>query len=439
MKKAIYLRKSRGVIEDLEKHKIQLLKICNDNNWDYDLYQEIASSEKFEERKELTSLLDNIVRYDGVICIHMDRLSRNELHQALITQMFREHNVKVITLNKTYDFNKENDILLGDFEKLIARQELRLTKSRLRRGKLSAFEKGLWVNGFPPIPYVYNKEAKSLDVDEIKLLEFNRIKDLALKGYSCNLIAERVGSNQTRIRRILKSKVGLGYTKYKGEYRKGNHQPVITEDEYNKINNYIIGRIRGIRKAKHYYPFSGIVKCICGYRRTAATFKQKEAIIKCRYCGNRGTLAGHFHEDIRRELEMYIKQIEADFNNSEIENQKKILEVELQYVDLDLEKELKKEKNIKKMMINDLIDFEEGSKNLVKVKKQRELLEERKKLIVADITKFSVDKKEELITLKEVEAVLRNKLEDSEINMLYKTIIDSITIDHKNIVKIIWK
>ena len=70
---------------------------------------------------------------------------------------------------------------------------------------------------------------------------------------------------------------------------------------------------------------------------------------------------------------------------------------------------------------------------------QRELLEERKKLIVADITKLSVDKKEELITLKEVEAVLRNKLEDSEINMLYKTIIESMTIDHKNIVKIIWK
>ncbi|SFC15480.1 hypothetical protein SAMN05421842_10172 [Clostridium uliginosum] len=33
---AIYLRKSKGEIEDLEKHKEQLIELANKNKWQYD-------------------------------------------------------------------------------------------------------------------------------------------------------------------------------------------------------------------------------------------------------------------------------------------------------------------------------------------------------------------------------------------------------------------
>ena len=369
----------------------------------------------------------------------MDRLSRNELHQALITEMLREHDVKIITPAKTYDSNKENDILLGDFEKLIARQELRLTKARLRRGKASAFEKGVWVNGFPPIPYLYNKETKQLSIDPKKIIEYNRIKDLALKGYSCNIIADRVGTNATKIKRTLKSKVGLGYTKYKGEYKKGLHEPVMTQEEYDIINNYLLGRISGTRKTKHHYPFSDILRCTCGDKRSAAKFNGKEAYLKCRYCKDLGSLVNNFHKEIRRIIKRHTKEIEKYFNSNEANVQKSGLEEEFQYVLQDIARENKKLENIKKMMINAIIDFDKGTKKMRKAKKAIEVLREREKLIIADMKNLIVDKKEDIISLKQVDEVLRNKLEDEEINMLYKTIINYIVVEDKSIVKIVWK
>lgn len=439
MKKAIYLRKSRGVIEDLEKHKRILLKLCKENKWDYDLYEEIASSEKLEERKQLTKLLDNIIYYDGVVCIHMDRLSRNELHQALITQILREHNVKVITLNKTYDFNKENDILLGDFEKLIARQELRLTKTRLRRGKVSAFEKGLWVNGFPPMPYVYNKETKSLDIDEEKLLEFNRVKNLALKGYSCNVIAEKVGTNPTKVKRLLKSKVGLGYTKYKGEYRKGKHTPVITEEEYEKIENNLFSKTNVVRKAKHIYKFSDLIYCECGNKRTVTKFNGKDGILKCRYCGDSGTLIIELCNKIEEDLKQYAKMIEKRLNKVELESEKEDLEEELKYLKKDLEKQCKKEKNIKKMIINDLLDFDEGSNKLNTIIVLKKCLEIKRKDIETQIEKIIITKNSNTLELKELNTCLSNNLSDEEINKVYKTIINKIIMKDKKSIKIVWK
>ena len=86
---AVYLRKSRGDVEDLEKHKMQLLDICQKNNYSYDLYEEIGSSDTLEERPQMNKLLDNINKYSRVLVVALDRLSRNELHSALINQIFR--------------------------------------------------------------------------------------------------------------------------------------------------------------------------------------------------------------------------------------------------------------------------------------------------------------------------------------------------------------
>ena len=119
---AIYLRKSRGDIEDLNKHKETLIELCNNNSWKYDLYEEIGSSATLE-RPELSKLLSNINNYTKVVVMALDRLSREELGQATITNLFRENNIEVVTPTKIYNFNKEQDTLMSDFEKLLARQE----------------------------------------------------------------------------------------------------------------------------------------------------------------------------------------------------------------------------------------------------------------------------------------------------------------------------
>ncbi|MFF2016083.1 recombinase family protein [Paenibacillus sp. NPDC058177] len=80
---AVYLRKSRddGEFEDvLSKHRDTLLTLVENRNWTYRLYEEVASGEKIESRKEMQKLLRHVEDklYDGVVVMDIDRLGRGE-------------------------------------------------------------------------------------------------------------------------------------------------------------------------------------------------------------------------------------------------------------------------------------------------------------------------------------------------------------------------
>lgn len=244
---AVYLRKSRGEIEDLEKHKEQLLEICKKNNYSYDLYEEIGSGDSLNQRPKMRELLDNIDKYSKVLVVAIDRFSRNELHSAMITQKFIENNVQVVTPTKIYNFDEEQDILMSDFEKLIARSEFRLIKKRLRQGKLSGVKQGKFVHGSPSFPYVYNRTTRELDIDESKVELYRFIIDKALKGETCNNIAyqlNRMGIATTkrnanwgskRVRDVVLDRTHLGEVKFEGVWYKGKHKPLKTQEEHEAL------------------------------------------------------------------------------------------------------------------------------------------------------------------------------------------------------------
>lgn len=108
----------------------------------------------------MRELLNNINKYSKVLVVAIDRFSRNELHSAMITQKFIENNVQVVTPTKIYNFDEEQDILMSNFEKLIARSEFRLIKKRLRQGKLSGVKQGKFVHGSLSFLYVYNRTTR---------------------------------------------------------------------------------------------------------------------------------------------------------------------------------------------------------------------------------------------------------------------------------------
>ncbi|EJT5935629.1 TPA: recombinase family protein [Clostridium perfringens] len=438
---AIYLRKSRGDIEDLNKHKETLIELCNNNSWKYDLYEEIGSSATLE-RPELSKLLSNINNYTKVVVMALDRLSREELGQATITNLFRENNIEVVTPTKIYNFNKEQDTLMSDFEKLLARQEFRLIKKRLVTGKIQSFKQGNWVQGFAPMPYVYNRDTKSLDIDKEKFEVFERIKELALKGYSAQIIACDVNMKVITIRRLLKNKTLLGYVKYKGEYVKGNHEPVLTLEEWNIIQNYIKGRTNGITRTRHHYPLTGLVKCNCGHSRSSVRRKDrnnKEIIAKCRYCNDSSMLSDNIHQKIKEELNVEIDRITFGFNSNDNKNKIKSLNKELKLINTNIKKENKKLDKLKEMVLNDIITLIEGKELTNKSKNIIKDLQERKNLIEHDLNNMTVNKKEMCENLKMVNEVLKNNLQDEEINNLYKIIIDRIIIKNKKVNSIVFK
>lgn len=442
MKVAIYLRKSRGQDEDLDKHKEHLIALCKSNNWEYDLYSEIGSSDSLEGREQIKLLLDNINKYSKIVIMALDRLSRNEVDQANITKTFKENNIEVVTPTKTYNLNLENDILMSDFEKLIARSEFRLIKKRLVTGKIQSFKQGNWVSGFAPIPYEYDNESKGLKINPEKLEIWEKIKELALMGYSSNYIGERVGVKAITVRRLLKNKTLLGYAKYKGEYVKGKHEAVLTVEEWNIIQNYIKKRTNGITRTKHKYPLTGVVKCTCGHSRTSVRRKDrgnKEIIAKCRYCKDSSMLSDEVHRIIFNQIKQYENQLLDVINSSDNNQQLKKLQRELKIIENELDKSHKKLYKVKQMILNDIIDLSEGSDMSNIIKKKIKSLEENKTLVQADINNLSISKKERIDNLKMVYDLLKNNITDEERNSLYRFIIDKVIVRDKAVIEVVFK
>ncbi|BBH19381.1 hypothetical protein Back11_07260 [Paenibacillus baekrokdamisoli] len=192
---AVYLRKSRddGEFEDvLSKHRDTLLALVENRNWTYRLYEEVASGEKIESRKEMQKLLRHVEDqlYDGVVVMDIDRLGRGENKDwALIKDTFLNSETVIITPNKIYDLEIDNDDVSFDFMSIFARIEYKTIKRRMKQGKEAGAKKGMWTNGKPPFPYYYDKNTRSVLVDETKLPIYRAIVEKYLNGTNLGHIA----------------------------------------------------------------------------------------------------------------------------------------------------------------------------------------------------------------------------------------------------------
>ena len=192
---AIYLRKSRdeGEYDDvLSKHRDTLVAIAKARNWTYELYQEIRSGESIAKRKEMQKLLAHVDEglYDGVLVMDIDRLGRGEhADWAEICKAFLYTDTYIITPQKIYDLSQEQDEMLFDFQAVFAKMEYKMIKKRMRQGKVAGAKKGMWTNGSPPYPYIYNRATKQIEVDTEKLKIYRAMLEKYLLGISTQEIS----------------------------------------------------------------------------------------------------------------------------------------------------------------------------------------------------------------------------------------------------------
>lgn len=454
-KVAIYLRKSRGDIEDLEKHKMQLLDICKKNDYIYDLYEEIGSSDSLDERPQMNMLLDNISKYSKVLVVAIDRLSRNELHSALITQIFKENNVRVATPTKEYNFNEENDILMSDFEKLIARSEFRLIKKRLRQGKINGARQGKFVHGSPSFPYIYNRVTKELDIDDSKVELYRFIIDKALEGVTCNNIAYQLNKmgiptvkrnahwGSKRVRDIVLDRTHLGEVKFNGEWYKGNHKPLKTLKEHETLVLILKGNkmIKTKKIVKHEYVLGNIVKCgICGMGmsymdKKLASGEVVTYVRNCWYkdslgtkCKTRAIRSDIIIDEINHHIDREIDRLSDLIRNNTIdESIISKLNSELNLNKKNLLKMDKRKSKILDMTEAGLYTVETAKEKILKLQDEIQYLKANINKLEKEIESQSTDylevKRDKLTSIQSIISQTESK---AEINKLYKTILKNV-------------
>lgn len=168
----MYLRKSRKDLEDesrgetetLSRHfellknvakrmKINVVKI----------YAEVVSGESIDSRPEVQALLSDVETgdYDGVLVVEVDRLARGDTSdQGRIAKTFKFSDTLIVTPNKIYDPNDDNDEDYFEFGLFMSRREYKTIKKRLSLGRVASQREGKFIGHTAPYGYERYKLKK---------------------------------------------------------------------------------------------------------------------------------------------------------------------------------------------------------------------------------------------------------------------------------------
>ena len=201
---AIYLRKSRmdpdseSIDETLARHADTLMKTAERQELNItEIYKEVVSGDGLFTRPEMVRLLQDIEsdKYTAVLCVEIDRLGRSSQKDGgIILETFQEHNVFIITPNKTYDLNNEFDEQSVEMQSFIARQELKSIKRRLRKGAEKTVEQGYHI-AEPPYGYrrTYIDKRPTLEICEEEAEVVRMIFDMYVnQGLGGQMIADEL-------------------------------------------------------------------------------------------------------------------------------------------------------------------------------------------------------------------------------------------------------
>ncbi len=228
---------------------------------------------------------------DGIIAWHPDRLSRNSVDAGRIIYDLDRGKLKDL---KFAQYNFENTpegkwmlaVILSQSKYFVDK----LSKD-VKRGLRAKLEMG-WRPGVAPIGYLNNladhKGLRTLVPDPERFALVRQMWDLMLTGaYSPSRILE-VASAEWGLRTVERHKIGgsplsysgiyrlftnrfyYGVFEYGGQLHQGRQQPMISEEEFWKVQELLGRKGRPRPKTKRTFAYTGLMRCAeCGCMVTA--------------------------------------------------------------------------------------------------------------------------------------------------------------------------
>ena len=168
-------------------------------------YKEVKSGESLYARSEMLRLLEDVEagKYDGVLCMDLDRLSRGRMSdQGIILDTMKWSGTKIYTPDKIYDLNNDMDDQMAEFKTFLSRQEWRLIRNRMQRGLQRSIAEGCYVAN---APYGYRKvyidRKPTLEIVEEEAAFVRQIYALYQSGVGCITIARTINAQGAKPRR----------------------------------------------------------------------------------------------------------------------------------------------------------------------------------------------------------------------------------------------
>jgi site-specific DNA recombinase len=258
---------------------------------------ESKSAKRPNNRPKFDAMLDEIEdgKIDGIICWKIDRLSRNPTDSGRIQQLLQDGKIKhILAMDRSY-FPEDNSIIFS-VEASQANEYVRKLAVDTRRGLKSKAEKGD-KPGVPPVGYLNDRIAKKVIADPDRFTAMRMLWDKMLTGTYSMAQLVHIADKELHITTPVRGKTGgkpiayssicalfknrfyTGQLPFKGEVYPGNHPAMITEEEFERVQQ-IIDPLHTTRPKDKTYNFQlrNLFKCgECGF---AITAEQKHKTIK---------------------------------------------------------------------------------------------------------------------------------------------------------------
>lgn len=248
----------------LEEQTDRLKKYCDAMGWKgYKTYTDGGFSGANTNRPALQNLIRDVKagKIEKVLVYKLDRLSRSQKDTLmLIEDVFLANNCDFVSMSENFDtssaFGRATIGVLSCFSQL----ERENIKERMAMGRDARAKTGKFMGSYH-LPIGYDRKDGQLVVNEYEAMLVNRIYDEFIAGKSLNSIAKDLNdeglyhknSNKwhpTTVRRVLTYKTYIGYVNFNGEWFKGIHEPIMSEEKWNKAERLFEQRMADFAKLK---------------------------------------------------------------------------------------------------------------------------------------------------------------------------------------------
>ena len=294
MKVALYLRVSTQEQAkegySIGEQEERLRNYCKAMLWDiFKIYVDPGYSGGDTNRPGLQDMIKDVEAgvVDKVVVYKLDRLSRSQLDTLyLIEKVFLVNDTDFVSMSENFDTSTPFGRAMIGILAVFAQLEREQIKERMGMGKEARAKEGKWHGGStPPIGYDYDAAADLLIVNEYEAMQIRELYDLFLQGTPLRTIetmftakgyTHKHGSrwDPKTMRRLMRNKTYRGYIKYNGEYYKGEHEPIVDEETYNKAVRLLDNRAEqykqtGVKPGVQTTYLGGLLVCKhCGGKYT---------------------------------------------------------------------------------------------------------------------------------------------------------------------------
>lgn len=218
----------------------------------HDIYTDAGYSGANLNRPGIQRLIQDVKAglIDVVVVYKLDRLSRSQKDTLfLIEDVFLKNNVDLVSMQESFDTSSPFGRAMVGILSVFAQLERESIRERTMMGQRERAKEGLHHGGrMSPIGYEY--EGDSLVINEFEAAQVRLIYNLFLEGKSMASIAKYMREagfrhkysnykNTRTVANILSRAVYAGKTKYRNEYFQGQHEPIITEENWCKVQDML--------------------------------------------------------------------------------------------------------------------------------------------------------------------------------------------------------